>query len=65
MFAVAAGNENANVASFSPASEPSACTVGGTTINDQVMSTSNYGALCMFRFDFQGWIYSQWNDLLM
>lgn len=44
-FAVVAGNSNTNAAQFSPSSEPTACTVGGTTINDAKMSTSNYGPL--------------------
>ncbi|QBZ55847.1 hypothetical protein PoMZ_00751 [Pyricularia oryzae] len=44
-LAVAAGNSNANAASFSPASEPSACTVGATTSTDAKASYSNYGAL--------------------
>lgn len=43
-FAVVAGNENTDAGNFSPGSEPTACTVGGTTINDAKMSTSNYGA---------------------
>lgn len=42
-FAVAAGNENTNASTFSPGSEPSACTTGGTTIADARMPTSNYG----------------------
>lgn len=43
MFAVAAGNSNGNAGNTSPGSEPTACTVGGTTMGDAVMSTSNYG----------------------
>jgi hypothetical protein len=43
MFAVAAGNSNTNAGAMSPSSEPTACTVGGSTINDAIMSTSNYG----------------------
>lgn len=42
---VAAGNSNADVANFSPASEPSVCTVGSSDINDAVASSSNHGAL--------------------
>ncbi|CZT17806.1 related to Cuticle-degrading protease [Ramularia collo-cygni] len=42
---VAAGNNNANAANYSPASEPSACTVGATDINDNRSSFSNYGSL--------------------
>jgi oryzin len=44
MFAVAAGGQNTGVGSVSPASEPSACTVGGTTRADARTSSSNYGA---------------------
>ena len=44
-FGVAAGNNNANAANYSPASEPTACTVGATDINDARASFSNYGAL--------------------
>ncbi|POR37767.1 Subtilase serine protease [Tolypocladium paradoxum] len=40
---VAAGNENKDAASRSPASEPSVCTVGGTAIDDTRYSGSNYG----------------------
>jgi len=41
---VAAGNNNANVANYSPARVPSAITVGGSTIADAPMTSSNYGA---------------------
>lgn len=44
-LAVAAGNSNADSAGFSPASEPSVCTVGATTISDARSSFSNYGKL--------------------
>jgi len=44
-FAIAAGNSNANAANYSPASEPSAFTVGASDINDVRASFSNYGAL--------------------
>jgi subtilisin family serine protease len=44
-FGVAAGNNNADSANFSPASEPSACTVGASDINDVKASFSNYGSL--------------------
>jgi hypothetical protein len=44
-FAVAAGGSNTNAGQTSPASEPSACTVGGTTIDDARASWSNYGAV--------------------
>ena len=40
---VAAGNDNANAANYSPASEASAITVGATDINDNRASFSNYG----------------------
>jgi len=43
--AVAAGNSNMDAALFSPASEPSACTVGASDINDARASFSNYGML--------------------
>lgn len=42
---VAAGNSNADAGGFSPGRAPSVITVGGTTINDVTMSTSNYGAV--------------------
>lgn len=41
---VAAGNDNADACDFSPASEPSAITVGSTTNNDSRSSFSNYGS---------------------
>ncbi|KAI1390368.1 subtilisin-like protein [Hypoxylon trugodes] len=44
-LAVAAGNDNQNAASSSPASEPSVCTVGATTSTDARASYSNYGAV--------------------
>ncbi|MCB1006213.1 MAG: S8 family serine peptidase [Acidimicrobiales bacterium] len=40
---VAAGNSNANACSYSPASAPSAITVGSTTSSDARSSFSNYG----------------------
>lgn len=40
---VAAGNSNANACNSSPASEPSAITVGATTSTDARASYSNYG----------------------
>ncbi|KAK7227554.1 hypothetical protein V2G26_015557 [Clonostachys chloroleuca] len=43
--AVHAGNDASNVGNYSPASEPSACTVGGTAADDSVSSASNTGAL--------------------
>lgn len=44
-LAVAAGNDNKDAANYSPASEPSACTVGATTSADARSSFSNYGSL--------------------
>lgn len=44
-LAVAAGNDNANAANYSPASEPSVCTVGSTDRNDAKSSFSNYGSV--------------------
>jgi hypothetical protein len=42
--AVAAGNENGNACSYSPASTPSAITVGSTTSTGARSSFSNYGS---------------------
>lgn len=42
-LAVAAGNDNKDAQNTSPASEPSACTVGATASNDARSSFSNYG----------------------
>lgn len=44
-LAVAAGNDGANAALYSPASESTACTVGATTKADALASYSNFGAL--------------------
>lgn len=44
-LAVAAGNENTDAANSSPASEPTACTVGATTSSDGRSSFSNYGSV--------------------
>lgn len=41
---VAAGNSSANACNASPASEPSAITVGATTSSDAMASYSNYGS---------------------
>lgn len=41
---VAAGNSNANACNYSPASEPSAVTVGATQSNDARASYSNFGS---------------------
>ena len=43
-FVVAAGNSNADACAFSPASEPSAITVGSTTSSDWRSSFSNWGS---------------------
>ncbi|KAI0415763.1 peptidase S8/S53 domain-containing protein [Xylaria grammica] len=42
--AVASGNDNADAEDFSPASEPSACTVSASDENDAKADFSNYGA---------------------
>ncbi|KAL2063402.1 hypothetical protein VTL71DRAFT_5207 [Oculimacula yallundae] len=42
---VAAGNDNANAANYSPASETLAITVGAIDINDNRASFSNYGSV--------------------
>jgi subtilisin family serine protease len=42
-LAVAAGNEAANAQNSSPASEPSACTVGASDANDLIADFSNFG----------------------
>jgi subtilisin family serine protease len=44
-MAVAAGNSNDDAQFYSPASEPTACTVGATDSNDARASFSNYGSL--------------------
>ncbi|KAM7202625.1 Peptidase S8/S53 domain containing protein [Naviculisporaceae sp. PSN 640] len=44
-LAVAAGNDNANAANYSPANEPLACTVGATTSGFARSSFSNYGSV--------------------
>jgi subtilisin family serine protease len=44
-LAVAAGNEAADASTSSPASEKSVCTVGATTIDDELAQYSNFGAL--------------------
>ena len=43
-FVVAAGNSNANACNYSPASEPTAITVGSTASNDWRSSFSNWGS---------------------
>jgi subtilisin family serine protease len=57
---VAAGNSNANACSYSPASEPSALTVGATTNTDTRASYSNYGS-CVDLFAPGSSITSSWN----
>lgn len=44
-LAVAAGNSALPTILFSPANEPSVCTVGATDRNDKLASFSNYGSL--------------------
>ncbi|KAK4142714.1 cuticle-degrading protease [Dichotomopilus funicola] len=44
-FAVAAGNSDTDASTFSPASEPSVCTVGATDDADVRAYFSNYGSL--------------------
>ncbi|RCI11606.1 putative subtilisin-like protease [Ophiocordyceps polyrhachis-furcata BCC 54312] len=44
-LAVAAGNDGADASGYSPASEPSACTVGATTRVDALASYSNIGSI--------------------
>ncbi|MER5181810.1 S8 family serine peptidase [Streptomyces sp. NPDC002896] len=44
-YAVAAGNDNANASSYSPARVASAITVGSTTSSDARSSFSNYGSV--------------------
>ncbi|KAF4122320.1 cerevisin [Geosmithia morbida] len=44
-LAVAAGNDGANAATSSPASEPKACTVGASDQQDKIASFSNFGNL--------------------
>lgn len=60
VMAVAAGNDNANACSYSPASEPSAITVGATTSADARASYSNYGS-CVDIFAPGSSITSAWN----
>ncbi|OTB06536.1 hypothetical protein M426DRAFT_55170, partial [Hypoxylon sp. CI-4A] len=43
-LAVAAGNGNLDAGQFSPASEPTVCTVGATEANDTRAGFSNYGS---------------------
>lgn len=57
---VAAGNSSADACTSSPASEPSAITVGATTSNDAMATYSNYGA-CVDIFGPGSSITSAWN----
>jgi aqualysin 1 len=59
-MAVAAGNESTNACNSSPASEPSAITVGATTSTDARASYSNYGT-CLDLFAPGSSIKSAWN----
>ncbi len=58
---VAAGNSSADACRYSPASEPSAITVGATDINDARASYSNYGT-CLDVFAPGTSITSAWNS---
>ncbi len=57
---VAAGNSSADACNYSPASEPSALTVGATTKGDARASYSNYGT-CVDLFAPGSSITSAWN----
>ncbi|GAA1870319.1 S8 family serine peptidase [Myceligenerans crystallogenes] len=59
-FAVAAGNETTNACTKSPASEPTAITVGATTSTDARASYSNYGT-CLDIFAPGSGITSAWH----
>jgi len=59
--AVAAGNSNANACNYSPASAPSAITVGATANTDWRASYSNYGS-CLDLFAPGSSIKSAWNS---
>ncbi len=58
--AVAAGNDNGNACSYSPARAPSAITVGSTTSSDARSSFSNYGT-CLDIFAPGSSITSAWS----
>lgn len=58
---VAAGNSSADACNYSPASEPSALTVGATTSGDARASYSNYG-ICLDFFAPGSSITSAWNS---
>jgi subtilisin family serine protease len=57
---VAAGNSNANACNYSPASEPSAITIGATTSTDARASYSNFG-MCLDLFAPGSAITSAWH----
>lgn len=59
-FAVAAGNSTADACSASPASEPTAITVGSTASNDSRSSFSNFGS-CLDVFAPGSSILSAWH----
>jgi subtilisin family serine protease/uncharacterized protein YaiE (UPF0345 family) len=59
-FVVAAGNDNANACNYSPASTPTAITVGATAANDYRASYSNWGP-CLDIFAPGSNITSAWN----
>jgi subtilisin family serine protease len=61
VMVVAAGNENVDACTRSPASEPSAITVGATTSADQRASYSNFGS-CVDLFAPGSSITSAWNS---
>lgn len=62
VYAIAAGNNNFNACSFSPASTPNAITVGATDISDVRASYSNFGT-CVDLFAPGSAITSAWiND---
>lgn len=60
VMVVAAGNSTADACNYSPASEPSALTVGATTNTDARASYSNYGT-CVDLFAPGSSITSSWN----
>ena len=60
-YAVAAGNNNTNACNASPASEPTALTVGATQNDDKRASYSNYGN-CLDLFAPGTNITSTWSD---
>ena len=60
VYAVAAGNSNANACNYSPSSTPAALTVGSTTSSDARSSFSNFGT-CLDLFAPGSSITSDWN----